>query len=246
MALMNKLRRPRPFEVLSDQHAERLIPVGGIKYVRVDGDEYQLGGEQDNDTARASGGPFLSVPIVERDGSKELITGNRLYQLHPVPRGSHAAAVAKAQAKRRGPAPVRLVDGLTGLHLLGRRLPMIVASDTTGSSTVLAAAASARPATGYDAGRGVTRGRAILTVLERKGIHLEASGGRLLVRSPGGRLTGEEAEVISRASRLLLGFLGDGAPCELGHPKGKATPEAVTVLLGGALACAAHLSGELE
>jgi hypothetical protein len=147
--------------------------------------------------------------------------------------------VARRSGRSRSATP-RPADALAALALLQGR-PDYIAATTAASAHPTA---TPRPPTGYAAGREPIRGRAIVELLERKGIQLAHRDGRLLPPVSPERISPAVAELITACEPLLVGFAtGHPLACELEH-KGE-PPEAVTKLMPDWWACEAHRSGEL-
>lgn len=240
VSLSRRSSRRSTVRIIPAEDLELLGLAAGARYYRHGADEFSLGPEVPGADVADYGGAFVSEPIIEQADGQSLVTGTKLRQLFEVPAGTYAAALAKAKTKRQRLGRVSPIDALAGLHLLAGRPPLVIASASAAGA--LSPLAPGTTATGFAPGRRPVRGREIITALERRGVTLGLVDGRLLVSAPDGKVTGEVGELVAKAERLLVGYLGSGAPCELTH---KATPpEAVTVLVGGMLACADHLAGE--
>jgi hypothetical protein len=172
------------------------------------------------------------------------VNGRREYRVFELlAPGSYGTAIFAPSPKP--PKPSRPIDALGGLSMLGRQVPIAVAPSQ--SKNDLAPVAGPSPHYTY-VGTYKTRGAAaIVARLIAKGYHLapDTTGSALCVSSPGGKSIISFAE-IEKIKPLVQPYLRDGkAPActvKAEHPDGTDT-EAVTTVLGGALACQSCLDG---
>ena len=179
----------------------------------------------------------------------ETIDGDRRYTSFTVrPPGTYAATIAGTPGGPKPPKPARPVDAIAGAFLADRRPELVVAPPVHEPSGV-AITDAGTPASYYrrppePAVRGAG---AILARLDRAGatVRLSADGSALVVASAGGRSGPGIAELVAVSLPLLVPFLRDGrAPACNVRDHGKERAEAVSLVVGGALACAACLAGE--
>ena len=232
---------------------------GDFEYATHKGTEYAV----DLHPSELSDHASVDGQILVRRISHEVIDGSRFenHRTHravPVPSGSFAAAEARKQARleaqeRRANPPYRGVDALAPIQALAAKLPQFLAgpdptqitgytSEYTGDGRAMRVHMSgllrkqdALATPGRPAIRGL---RAVLDVLEAKGIHLEPTqdGASVFVRSRGGRLDPQLREAIRATARLLAGELtGSPVRCELCPDKSRAA--AVTILEVDVAAC---------
>lgn len=212
----------------------------GLEYVEHNGREYLMTAstvDAPDDLAAGSDDIVVSVPKVATDGGRTMTVGAQYRLGQSVPAGTWDEVRGKEQ-RRHTPASSRPIDALDGIPALARRQPLI-AGGSSGSVAPIALRAHGS----MDPGRGPIRGRAILELLQSRGIRLSAVNGRLLVTAPRGHAGGTR-EILDAAAPLLLGYVtGHPLPCELRHD-GK-PPEAVTLAVGGLAICEQHRTGEL-
>jgi hypothetical protein len=168
--------------------------------------------------------PALPFSVIVQDDS----TGEWRYRTFAIHAPGTFERLSNPTTRRRArPAPPhRPVDSLAGLHLI---MPM-----TPGMATIAPGPRSA-----------VRGPEAILARLAAKGatVSLSVDGSALVVESAGGRPHPGVPELVKESAPLLVGHLrGEPLRCTAGKHKGEA-PAAVTVVLGGAVACAAHMDG---
>jgi hypothetical protein len=247
----------------------KLKPLGGIngrEYVEHDGREYVLasGTVARDGFTRADTAARYNISSTDEDGRH--IADTVFRRLILMPKGAYAAAAAKAERvtgglrrKAERARALRPVDGLGALAALGpaadRIVPVGPADDSLpagwremilhGDGAAVDAPAGLPGAVlsrGHEAAHGP---EAIIARLGKRGVRLSLSPTKefLVVEAPGGRLFDAEREAVDKAARLLLAHLA-GSPlgCALGH-KGEAPP-AVSIALGGAPMCEAHLRGD--
>jgi hypothetical protein len=158
-----------------------------------------------------------------------------------------------APRPKAAPVPSRPVDGLHGVAGLDRRPEVMVNAGTgsrlgmlTGGTIGETIEVARQPREGfYKPPTPAIRGaKAILAYLEKKGASLVLAPDRasFYVTGPKGKLPPLVRDVVNATAPLLLAHLrGEPLSCALPHT-GPA-PEAVTLLLGGAPACAACMDG---
>lgn len=183
--------------------------------------------------------PDLPVLQVEKDGR----TYWRTFEISPPGTfaGLDRVFVRRAPTLPKAHRPVDLL----GLAWLAERQPERIFAPVTGGAggeaAVLGAAlrkGGVRP----DIRPAQPPARGAEAILERlRGakaeVRLSASGDRLVVTASDGRPQAGVVELVNMAERLLIGYLrGAPVPCEVTNHK---TPvPAVTIVLGGAAACA--------
>lgn len=177
----------------------------------------------------------------------ELVAGERVhvsYRVHE-PGTFERLSTAVHQGPRPKPAH-RPVDALGALFLSNRQAEIIVpptAGPDRGLPALMPAGADGphiRP------GKPPVRGaEALLARLASKGatVTLSADGTSMVVTSSGGRPRPGVSELVQVAGPLILAYLRDGKAPDCTVSAHKVAQPASTVVLGGALACAACMAG---
>jgi hypothetical protein len=234
-----------------EEHKVRWLGrIGGFDYAEHHGIEYvvTINPVDPRSYSRQPG----EVVIVKR--VRELFEGTAMehdnqHRATIVPSGTYAdlaakAAAAKARAVRK--AVPRPLDALA-VHSLMRRSPATVLRLREETDLSIAGIGGAT--------RGIVipereqqRGpQAIIEVLRQKGVEVRLSADKsaIVPLTADGRTRDIVRELIEAAQPLLLAHLrGQPLRCQLRHSE-KQPPEAESLLVGGAAACAAHLAGEL-
>lgn len=249
----------KPTTIVPANKVTKLGKAGGFEYSEVDGTEHILEPAvllEPGDVAEKPGQKFVSIPqmLVDEQTGRAHQMGNKYRRAMPVKAGTFERESARTGTSKPAPTPTRPVDALA-LPALSAKASMIVPGPPRPTSLVIGLEATVpnpNGAGGFVPGRGPVRGRAILDLLEARGITLQVHAGKLLVTAPKGRMTGDLRTVVDKATPLLIGYLGGTPfPCEVHPPADKGTPsddppEAWTILLGGLAACEACATGSTE
>jgi hypothetical protein len=254
--------------VVPESKVRWLGNVAGFDYAEHAGHEYAVDPHATPDIGAYSKQPgeiLIGKQVTEYiDGSR--FEHNNHHRALPVGVGTYAALAAREaerKAKREAKPKPRPLDALGTHALLTRRADSIVpVADPSRTDRLLDAALSyapdeapadlfvslrsKAPSAIHLPGRELRQGvAAILDVLQAKGVTLALTDAGTMFAT-GTRITNEVRSLIERASPLLHAYLrGQPLRCEMKHPDNQA-PEAVSLLVGGAAACAQHLAGEIE
>lgn len=235
---------------IPEKEVKWLGRTGGFDYAEHRGIEYavSIGPVDPQVYSRQSGEAVVTKRRIELvDGSKAEHSDNHRALI--VPSGTYAALAAKeaaVKAKAVRTTIPRPLDALAVHPLLQRRQAgmLRVRNETEFSIGGLSEAPRGIMLAGQEQQRGP---RAIVDVLRAKGVELRLTSdkGAIVPIAAGGRMSDSIRELIGQAALLLLAHLrGQPLRCQLRHSE-KQPPEAESLLVGGAAACAAHLAGEL-
>jgi hypothetical protein len=253
--------------VVPEAKVKWLGSVGGMDYAEHAGHEYAVDPHATPDIGAYSKQPgelLIGKRVTELiDGSR--FEHNNHHRALPVGSGTYAALVAKdaaRMARREAKPEPHPLDALGTHALLTRRADSIVpVADTSRTdrledaalsyapdeapADLLVSLRSKAPSAIHLPGRERRQGvAAILDLLRAKGVSLALTDAGTMY-ALGTRLTSDVRSLIELAAPLLHAHLrGQPLTCELKHKE--QAPEAVSLLVGGAAACAQHLAGEIE
>lgn len=180
------------------------------------------------------------LPMVEEE-----IDGERAWRVMDLYAPGSFARLAESPVRApKPPAPHRGIDAIEATFL-GAPQPERIFTAATRSAAINPLSPAGTPPVIKAPEPAVRGAEAVMARLRKAGsdVHLSTDGQHVILTAPGGRPAPGVVELFSAAQPLILGYLrGDPLACSVAAHGKTDNPAAVTLLIGGAPACARHAS----